>query len=70
MRVALKAAIFASGQSQRQIAAATGIPENRLSELVRGWADPREDERASLMTALRCPPAVFDRDAILEARRR
>jgi hypothetical protein len=59
MRVALKAAIFASGSSQRQVAAATGIPENRLSEIVRGWTDPRDEERQKLIDELKCSPEVF-----------
>lgn len=59
MRVALKAAIFASGRTQRQIAAATGIPENRLSEVVRGWTDPRADEQRRLIRVLKCSPDIF-----------
>lgn len=52
MRVNLKLAFLRSGKTQRQIASDTGIPENRLSELVRGWAVPREDEREVLARAL------------------
>ena len=61
MRLALKIAILASGKSQRQTAAAAGLSENRLSEIVRGWADPRDDERESLARILSQPaPALFD----------
>jgi hypothetical protein len=59
-RVALKTAIFASDKTQRQVAAETKIPENRLSEIVRGWTDPRADERAALVRVLKCSRAVFD----------
>lgn len=55
MRVALKLAIFASGQSQRQIAAQTGIPENKLSAIVRGWRTPSDAEAALLANVLRQP---------------
>ena len=52
MRVNLKLAFLRSGKTQRQIASDTGIPENRVSELVRGWAVPRDDEREALAKAL------------------
>ena len=61
MRVALKVAIFASGNSQRQVAAAAGVPENKLSEIVRGWADPSPAERQALTQVLGCSLDVFDR---------
>lgn len=61
MRVGLKTAIFATGKSQRQLAAAAGIPENRLSGIVRGWTEPRKAEREALMRALECGPEVFTR---------
>jgi hypothetical protein len=60
MRVALKAAIFASGNTQRQVAAAAGLPENKLSEIVRGWVDPTQAERAVLVRILGCSFDVFD----------
>ena len=69
MRPALKSVMFASGRSQRQIAARANIPENKLSEIVRGWADPTDAERAALIRELGCSADVFDRDA-LEARSR
>ncbi len=49
---ALKIAIAASGKLQRQIAASTGIRENRLSTIVNGWTEPRKDERAAIAAAL------------------
>lgn len=67
MRLGLKMAIFATGKSQRQIASESGIPENRLSELVRGWADPRDEECSALIRVLACSADVFDRDAVVEA---
>ncbi|HZO57055.1 MAG TPA: helix-turn-helix transcriptional regulator [Bryobacteraceae bacterium] len=54
-RLNLKIAIVASGKSQRQIAAACGVPENRLSEIVRGWAEPRDREREALAAVLGKP---------------
>jgi transcriptional regulator with XRE-family HTH domain len=68
LRIALKSFIFASGKSQRQIAVESHITENRLSEFVRGWTDPNQDERLALMRVLGCPPAVFDKDTTIEAR--
>ncbi len=55
VNVPLKVAIFASGKTQRQIAAAAGIPENRFSEIVRGWTNPRESERGAIAEALAKP---------------
>ena len=54
MRLTLKFAILAAGKSQRQIGAECFIPENRLSDIVRGWREPRPDERARLARALGC----------------
>ena len=48
MRVRLKVACIESGKTQRQIAAESKIPENRFSEIVRGWVEPTADERAVL----------------------
>lgn len=59
MRVALKARIFASGNSQRQVSALCNISENRLSEIVRGWASPTAREQDALMRVLRCGVDVF-----------
>lgn len=55
MRLNLKIAIVASGKSQRQIAAACDIPENRFSSIVRGWIYPREIEREAIAAALGKP---------------
>ena len=55
MRLNLKIAIVASGKSQRQIAAACNIPENRFSSIVHGWTDPRDAERAAIAAALGRP---------------
>ena len=57
MRLNLKFAIVASGKSQRQIAATCSIPENRFSEIVRGWAEPRAREREAIAAALGKPEA-------------
>ena len=68
MRVALKAAIFASGNSQRQVAAAAGVHENKLSEIVRGWADPSPAEQQALTQVLGCKPDVFDHNDSVQTR--
>ena len=61
MRLALKIAILASGKTQRRVAADAGLSENRLSEIVRGWADPRDVERLALAGVLGQPAsALFD----------
>jgi transcriptional regulator with XRE-family HTH domain len=55
VRLNLKIAILASGESQRQVAAKCGIPETRFSEIVRGWAEPRDRERDAIAAALNKP---------------
>jgi hypothetical protein len=56
MRLALKLAIVAAEKSQRQIAAETRVlSENRLSDIVRGWVTPRDDEKTALARVLRQP---------------
>ena len=52
MRTALKIQIIQSGQSQRVIARAAAIPECRLSSIVHGWVNPRDDERSALARVL------------------
>jgi transcriptional regulator with XRE-family HTH domain len=52
MRLHLKTAIWATGKSQRRIAADTCISENRLSEIVCGWVGPSEDEKQRIADAL------------------
>ena len=57
LNLKLKLAILASGQPQRQVAATCGIRENRFPEIVRGWTEPREDERQAIAAALGKSPA-------------
>src|SRR5687767_9120707 len=52
MRLDLKIAILRSGKSQRRVAADAGLTENRLSEIVRGWIHPSDDERARIAAVL------------------
>ena len=52
MRLTLKLAILAGGKTQRQIAADARLSENRLSDIVRGWAEPRADEKQALAHVL------------------
>ena len=61
MNVDLKTAIIRSRKTQRQIARETQILENRLSSIVRGWAEPRADERARLVRALGCSADIFSK---------
>jgi transcriptional regulator with XRE-family HTH domain len=69
VRVPLKVAIVAAGFSQRELSRAADIPENRLSEIVRGWTKPSDAERDRLARLLRQNPAVlFDDDARVEIR--
>ena len=63
MRLLLKTAILAAGKTQRLIANEAGIPENRLSRIVRGWVEPREAERLVLQTLLHIGPVRADASA-------
>jgi hypothetical protein len=63
MRFGLKIAILQSGKSQRGIAADTGIPESRLSGIVRGWLEPSVSERALLNATLGLRETDFASDS-------
>lgn len=52
VRLDLKVAIIRSGRTQRALAAATSIPEIRLSNIVRGLTWPSSTERGALAAAL------------------
>ncbi len=52
MRVTLKATILHVYGTQRRFSSATGIRENRLSSLIRGWASPTADEQQAITLAL------------------
>src|SRR4051812_27945560 len=52
MLIGLKVAILKSGKSQRQIGAEICIPENRFSQIVRGWRSPTAQELARIAAAL------------------
>ena len=52
MRLHLKTAIWASGKSQRRVAAECRLSENRLSEIVCGWVTPSVDEQQRLAQSL------------------
>jgi len=52
MRMALKISILESHLTQRMLARAAGMPESRLSDIVRGWTIPRPDECAALARSL------------------
>lgn len=46
MQMKLKLAIVGTGKSQRQVAAETErLTENRLSEIVCGWIEPRAERK-------------------------
>ena len=55
MRLALKIAILEAGKTQRQVGAECEISENRMSDLVQGWREPRSEKRVRLAAALKCP---------------
>jgi plasmid maintenance system antidote protein VapI len=69
VRIGLKAAIMGKGWTQREFSRVSGCPENRLSELVRGWTDPTPMERARFVKLLQQPEdALFNADTHLELR--
>ena len=69
MRIAIKAAVLQRGLSQRQVARAVGIPENRLSSIVNGWTAGTDAERASLSSVLAQPiDVLFGDSTTLELR--
>lgn len=52
MNLDLKVAIIKSGRTQRDVAVATFIPEGRLSDFIRGRANPSSREREALRQLL------------------
>ena len=48
----LKLALLGAERTQRSLAKACDIPENRFSEIMRGWIDPRPDEQRAIAAAL------------------
>jgi hypothetical protein len=58
-RLNLKIAFLQAGLSQREVAAETHVPENRLSEIVCGWIRPRDEEMTALSRVLKQPVAVL-----------
>jgi len=52
MRMALKIALLESHRTQRDIAREAGLPESRVSDIVRGWANPRVEEAQALSKTL------------------
>jgi transcriptional regulator with XRE-family HTH domain len=61
----LKMEIVASGKTQRQIAAACGIAENRFSSIIHGWVMPREREREAIAATLGKPvDHLFERPSV------
>jgi len=61
MRRRLKTAIVESGRTQRALARELGLTEDRLSEIVAGAVNPRDEERRRLAQALgKRPGHLFD----------
>lgn len=56
----LKLAIFNSGRSQRALAMSLGMPESRLSNIVRGMLPASETERVALMRELGAGSELFE----------
>ena len=52
MRVALKFAVVEDQRPQREIGAAAGITASRMSDIVRGWANPTDAEQSRLAAVL------------------
>ena len=62
----LKHAIIKARSTQRKTAAAAGIPETRLSDIINGRATPSPDEQANLAKALRISRArLFGGDELV-----
>lgn len=56
LNLPLRIAILSSPlRTQIRLAAATGIPEARLSRIVNGWAHARADEQTAIAAALGKP---------------
>jgi transcriptional regulator with XRE-family HTH domain len=69
VRLALKAAVLQSGQTQRQIARAADIAESRFSSIVNGWVNPSDPERIRIARLLGVPSNVlFDAGSTIEFR--
>jgi hypothetical protein len=70
MRVNLKTAILRAGTSQRRAALCCGIPENRFSEIVCGWIEPKSEERARIAAFLNISTTddLFNVENITETR--
>lgn len=64
MRLHLKTAIWATGKTQRRVAADIGMPENRLSEIVCGWATPTPAEQRKLAELLGRPVRMLFADDV------
>jgi transcriptional regulator with XRE-family HTH domain len=61
VRMALKVAIIEADTTQRKVAREAGMPESRLSDIIRGWSMPRPDEREALARVLGRPvERLFD----------
>lgn len=50
--LALTIAFATTRRSQRDVAAASGVPENRVSSIKKGWVKPRPWEREAIAKAL------------------
>lgn len=59
MRFELKIAILKSGKTQREVSVETGIPETRLSAIVRGRATPDAAEQDVLARELSTSPLAL-----------
>jgi transcriptional regulator with XRE-family HTH domain len=65
MRIGLKLALIRSGLSQREVSRRSGIPEVRLSNISRGWSNPRPEEQAELERLLGVGADDFVKEAAL-----
>ena len=59
MRVNLKIAAILAGKRQREIAAATGVAESRLSSIFCGAVDPSPRERSLIKKVLHVGDDAF-----------
>lgn len=51
----LKISLLRSGRTQLAVAKSAGLSPSRLSMIVRGWTEPRPDEKRAISKALGFP---------------
>lgn len=52
--IVLKSLLFGRGVTQRSLALDVGIHENRISNIIKGYVNPKEDEKKKIARVLDC----------------